>query len=152
MRLSIKLTGLNASLASLELVSVKLRKKILRRAFTKAARIVAKRAKSKLPSKSTRTYTVNRTQRTYQRYGLLKKSIGSKVRTNRKTGDVYVVIGPRRGFKEQGRNPEKYAHLVEYGTRHSKAHPFLRPALIETKQQIIELIKNEILSGILSGR
>lgn len=152
MKVAIKLTGLNTALASLDLVSTKLRKRILRRAFTKAARIVAKKAKSKLPNKSTATYTTNQTQRIYQRYGLLKKSIGSKVRTNRKTGDVYVVIGPRKGFKENGRNPEKYAHLVEYGTRHSKARPFLRPALKESKQQIIELIKNEIFSGILSGR
>jgi HK97 gp10 family phage protein len=72
--------------------------------------------------------------------GALKKSIGHKVRVYKRA--VVAIVGPRDGFRERigtvsrGKNkgkpiynnPSKYAHLVELGTRHSKAQPFLRPA------------------------
>lgn len=72
--------------------------------------------------------------------GLLKRSIGTVVRT--KKGIQTAVTGPRRGFKvpayvsTRGKNKGKvtykiatrYGHLVEFGTSHSKAQPFVRPA------------------------
>jgi len=57
--------------------------------------------------------------------GLLRKSLGKKMVTY-KNGGVICVVGPRRGFKQvidgKPRNPTKYAHLVEYGT---KPHPIV---------------------------
>lgn len=60
-----------------------------------------------------------------KRYGVLRKSLGSRRKTYRNTSTVYVAVGPRAGFKrsitEGGRtfnvNPVNYAHLVEFGTR-----------------------------------
>jgi HK97 gp10 family phage protein len=46
------------------------------------------------------------------------------------------------GVYHEGREPEKYAHYVEYGTEASPAQPFLRPAFMQAegifKQRLIE--------------
>lgn len=72
--------------------------------------------------------------------GLLKKSLGAVIRQRK--GVVLAVAGPRSGFKvalgkvtrgpNKGatvyKNPTRYAHLVEFGTVHSAAKPFMTPA------------------------
>ncbi len=85
--------------------------------------------------------------------GLLARSIGLTVRRVRKKGNAinrYTArVGARSGFrvtvgtnKKTGRpivkDPTKYAHLVEYGTSHSAAKPFIRPALEANESAIIE--------------
>lgn len=81
--------------------------------------------------------------------GLLIRSIGLNVRTVR--GVTSVRVGPRRGFREEvertnhrtGKketmisDPSNYSHLVEYGTSHSPAKPFLRPAVDSAKSEIL---------------
>lgn len=71
--------------------------------------------------------------------GQLKKSLGKKTKTYRGSGTTLVVIGPRQGFKNEttGRNPIAYSHLVELGTVHSAAKPFLRPALTQTSHSVV---------------
>jgi HK97 gp10 family phage protein len=89
---------------------------------------VARIAKAKAPKES----------------GLLKKSIGYRVRKVK--GVINARIGPRRGFRQEvprvgtdGKSrlvmsdPNNYAHLVELGTSHSPAQPFIRPALESAK-------------------
>lgn len=104
------------------------RNRIARPAIREASGEIRKKAKANAPKET----------------GLLKKSIKNVVRTG-KTG-VYAVIGPANGFKQEvvrdGRtvmsDPAKYAHLVEYGTTHSAAKPYLRPAYDTTpSEQII---------------
>lgn len=92
--------------------------------------------------------------------GLLIKSLGVNVRKGRSgaTKGIYTArIGPRKGFRQvvgirlSGKNagkpiyknPVKYAHLVELGTSHSAAKPFIRPA--------VESSKSEVLSEIAKG-
>jgi HK97 gp10 family phage protein len=70
------------------------------------------------------------------RYGFLKQAIDMKAST--KTGDVYVGIARGAKFPIPGTKhfngksdiarPSNYAHLVERGTEHARAKPFLRPA------------------------
>jgi len=99
------------------------RNKIVRPAINEAASKINKKAKALVIEET----------------GLLRKSIGVKRATKR--GVVFAVVGPRHGFKREVErtlpsgdrasvlaNPTKYAHLVEFGTRHSPPHPFLRPA------------------------
>ena len=86
--------------------------------------------------------------------GLLLKSLGVNVRKGRTgaTKGIYTArIGPRKGFrkvvgvrasgKREGKqiykDPAKYAHLVELGTSHSAAQPFIRPAVDSAKSQIL---------------
>jgi hypothetical protein len=95
--------------------------------------------------------------------GMLKKSIGSKVGVNRKTGQVYAMAGPRRkkempevkAFNPWTQKmvrviPSKYAHLVERGfnlkirgrvVKRIPGQPFLRPSFDEAKGQINEETK-----------
>lgn len=81
--------------------------------------------------------------------GLLQKSIGLSVKTIK--GVTSVRVGPRsmrqtvtRTNKKTGKkyqeiaDPNKYSHLVEYGTAHSPAKPFIRPAIDETQDQILD--------------
>jgi HK97 gp10 family phage protein len=142
----VKVSGHRELKRELEAVPEKIQRKALRAGQTKASRIVIKEARAKVPV----------------RFGLLKKSIGRRSKTYRKTGVVLSVIGPRRGFKKKregsgrksrlGRwlarrglikskvrhdDPAKYAHLVEYGTVRSAPKPFLRPAYEHNRSRII---------------
>jgi HK97 gp10 family phage protein len=84
--------------------------------------------------------------------GLLTKSIGLNVKKVK--GQLTARIGPRAGFRATVRrsrkdrfgktfhrmevaNPLHYAHLVEFGTSHSSAQPFIRPAIEQTKDQVV---------------
>ena len=83
--------------------------------------------------------------------GLLEKSISLRV----KNGTARV--GPARGLRQEvtrtdkrtGRkykemaDPNNYSHLVEYGTSHSAAKPFIRPA--------IDSASGEVLAAMASG-
>ena len=88
--------------------------------------------------------------------GLLKKSLGVTVK-KRRAGVMTSRIGPRSGFKgkslgmklskkgktkgtvtERFANPVNYAHLVEYGTSHSAAKPFIRPAIEASKGEVVD--------------
>ena len=80
-----------------------------------------------------------------KRFGILKKSIGKKVKLYSKNRVVWGAVGVRSGFKTYiaGRNinPRKYAHIVEFGAKPhrigSRMHPgtpathFLERALKE---------------------
>jgi HK97 gp10 family phage protein len=97
----------------------KVQRKVTRKAMNAAANPIVKAAKLKAPSES----------------DLLKQSIGKKVATGKTTGSITAIIGPRRDvqgeYNGEKRVPANYAHLVELGTEHSAAEPFLRPAFDE---------------------
>ena len=108
------------------------RNRIVRPAVSAAATKINKKAKS---------LAVEET-------GLLKKSIG--IRRFTKRGAIFAVVGPRHGFKQDVQrtapsgeivtvtsDPTKYAHLVEFGTKHSSPNPFLRPAYDSTPSERI---------------
>jgi len=81
--------------------------------------------------------------------GLLKRSIGKKVKAYKWSGTVWGGVGPRVGYKKQmpdgsWRNPTKYAHLVELGTVGLAARPFLRPALDTNRQKAMGILATEI--------
>lgn len=88
--------------------------------------------------------------------GILKRSLGRKIKVFAKDSTAVGIVGPRSSFrmkktkidgrvvrvrvatgigkqvvrhgKEQFAWPSKYSHLVEKGTRRSRAFPFLTPA------------------------
>lgn len=66
--------------------------------------------------------------------GNLIESIGLRSSPIARKGRLYAIVGPRRKFTKQNpdgkgtRTASKYGHLVEYGTAHSSAKPFMRPA------------------------
>lgn len=113
-----KVTGTKELDKALRMLPEELQKRAYTAVLTAGGRIIANKAKEKVREQS----------------GLLKKSLGIKLRSKGKT--PYVVIGARRGmggeYNGKFRNPTKYAHLVERGTVHSSAYPFLRTAVDES--------------------
>jgi HK97 gp10 family phage protein len=111
--------------------------------------------------------------------GALIDSIGMRIKRKTMGRGVFGVVGPRRGFRRpDGRDPVKYAHLVEFGhytaaksgvtpaalsrgtkgkslrrgTLYAQAYvlakPFLRPAWQEVKSSLPKIVAEEIGNGI----
>lgn len=86
--------------------------------------------------------------------GMLKNSIAFNVKYFR--GSYSARVGPRAGIKEQVgtysrgkkvgqpkyKNPSKYSHLIEFGTAHSAAQPFLRPAMESSRNEVVSAMLN----------
>jgi HK97 gp10 family phage protein len=133
-----KVDGLEDLKRALAGVDGRVRKKALRKGVNAAAGVILKRARQKVPV----------------RLGLLKKSLGRKVKVYRKEGAVVGIVGPRTGFRRQvgttkdGRpvfeNPTQIAHLVEKGTRRSRAKPFMRPALEESRGDVSSAVAEAV--------
>lgn len=114
-----EIQGLAEVVATLKGLPAKLQRKIMRKALSKATKGTVAAARRLVPRET----------------GLLKKSIGRKVVTYKESGVLVVVIGPRKGFRQdvtrRGRgkpsiaDPVNYAHLVEFGT---KPHSLLKGA------------------------
>lgn len=120
-----RILGLDAIKRKLEALPEQLRRKAYRSALSSGARVIAKAAKRKVGKGES---------------GMLKKSIGIKYLPATTRSQALGLVGPKRGnggiYNGQRRNPTRYAHLVEKGTRHSAAKPFLRPAMIETQSEV----------------
>lgn len=48
-------------------------------------------------------------------------------------------------------SPTEYAKYQEYGTRHNRAHPFLRPAAEESREEVISLIAGAVKEASRTG-
>ncbi len=88
--------------------------------------------------------------------GTLRRSIGKKV-VAYKSFVVWGGVGPRKGMqywtvdpdaKSGFRKPTKYAHLIEFGSRHAGAKSFLRPALDEQRGAAYQATKDSALKGV----
>jgi len=108
----------------LQMLAASAQRRVVRPAANKAWTPVNKEAKRRCPVET----------------GALKRSIGKRTQTYPRLGVVRVDVGARTGKKyhTEGpdgrmRKPTKYAHWVEFGTAHSSAKPFLRPAF-DTKR------------------
>ena len=94
-------------LKNLEKLPEKVQKRVVKGAVRAAAKPIVKEARRLVPVRT----------------GNLKKSIGVNARRSDKT-TVRVSISPRKG----GRYDGFYGHFVEFGTKNSAPHPFMRPA------------------------
>lgn len=86
------------------------------RAVHKGMKLVERDAKARVPVRT----------------GRLKRSIAIHKIT---MGEYVVSAGDRDAF---------YAHMIEYGTVHHAARPFLTPAFESNKVEMRALIKNEL--------
>lgn len=75
------------------------------------------------------------------RYGFLRNHIDMRV--NRKTGSGVVGVTKGAETTPDGHlaNPRKYAHLVEFGTIHSEARPFMIPSAEEQRGPFLQRCK-----------
>jgi len=123
----------------LRAMPLKVQKSVLRSAMSKAATPVLQRARQLSPNRS----------------GLLKKSLGKKIKSY-KSGTVVVAIGPRMktiGFVAGKKHvPGRIAHLVEQGhegPRPAPPHPFLGPAFRSTKSQALDVAQSALAAGVV---
>jgi HK97 gp10 family phage protein len=109
-----------------------LRNKIIRIAINKAASTVKSQVISNAP----------------QRTGSLKKSIRIKVKNYRAKNVWVAIVGASSKYKRTKKKkiiiPVFYAKLVETGTKHSPARPYLKPALAQKQQAYIETLRAKI--------
>lgn len=150
--------GLEETIKRLDGLKRRVKNTILRKAMRRATAIVLKAARGNCPKDT----------------GLLRKSLGSKVKAYRQSGVVVGLVGPRKGFKQEvtrkggGKmqaDPVRYAHLVEFGrkevtttktvlsdgttvfgrsVRMVPPRPFLRPAWDQNKAAVREVIANTV--------
>lgn len=75
--------------------------------------------------------------------GTLKKSIVS-IQRKAQGGQITFSVTPSKGKPNDG----WYAHFVEFGTSHSSAKPFLRPAFDQSNNESLEASKRYIANRI----
>ncbi len=137
------------------------RNKIVRPTLAKAARVVVKDARKRVPKDT----------------GALRRSLTSIIRTS-KSGNLYAVVGPETGIKKDRKTgaktktafgkwlekqgienrPANYAHLVERGHvaagwnkgRAVPPHPFLKPALTASMAEIRQIIRDGLREGLVA--
>jgi len=159
----ITLFGERILIDNIQRLTTKGQRTILRKSMAKGAKIVEKRAKQLAPvgkghlrasikSKVTRLITgrvyvdpnyIAAKTKDSQEY--VVKLRGKTVARNRALRASYLRYAKREGHKLI--IPVKYAHFVEFGTRKSKAHPFMRRAVDETKEQVVSVIYDEFNKG-----
>lgn len=135
-----EIEGVRDLVKQLETLQTKVRKKTLRKMVTGMAKVVNKGMKRRAPR---RTKT-------------LSKSIGQRVKVYRQSGNTVAIVGPRKGFAQviehEGKaikvNPEKYAHLVEFGTKHSRAKSFARATIEEDRHAILSAAAGAVREGL----
>ena len=120
----------------------KIRGRIMRDAFKKAAKPVVKTMKNEVPKRlpSPRTADVREADPTLKE---LKKSIGSVIKTYRNTGTTVAVIGPRIGDKYLASvNPYKnhnrlttIAVGIERGWNNRGINRFVRRGYLSARRQ-----------------
>jgi len=124
-----------------------LQQKIVVRATRKAALLIKKEAKNRVPIRT----------------GLLKKSIGiAKAKKKDTPSDItrfYIIPKSVIRFTKKitvngqsGKLKAKiyayHAHFVEFGTKKMTAEPFLLPAAKATKMQVVSTFKEELYGQI----
>lgn len=73
--------------------------------------------------------------------GALQKSLGYRVWQKKRGFVGGAVIGARSGScGREGRQPRFYLHMLEYGTSHSKAQPFMRAAFMASANSAMDRI------------
>lgn len=138
-KVDFKFDGLAEVLGNLKTLPLKVRRSAARKATGKGAAIIRKKAKA-IVMRSDDPETGRR----------IADNIGQRFRSRyfRETGDTMVSVGVLSG---KGRIPKgnpdtgrkgntPHWHLLELGTEHSKAQPFLRPAASESVSEVFNTV------------
>jgi len=148
MKVEMKLHGLDGVLQTLQSLPAEIVSKRggpVKTALARGARYLRDRAKDNLQAAISQEHD--------ESTGLLlqnvvasrgKKPIGSK-------GEKYLVRVRRKTYARQGKETvttRKTAALMEYGSSQQPARPWLRPAVHQHGQQVIEQVSADVLRGI----
>lgn len=113
----------------LNAVADSIAKKALRSAARKAMNAVRQEARDNAPEET----------------GLLDKNFG--LLTRAKDGEVSAKVGIRGGAKENDSTPF-YFRFLEFGTQDMQARPFLRPALENNAEAVIQTVADELRKAL----
>lgn len=140
---SVRIEGLSELAKKLQAMGVDMTNVTSRKATGVAAGIVEKAAQQRVPVKT----------------GLLRSQIITKripAGQAKSLGATSIhVVTVRQGTKKrkgkQDRGSAPHAHLVEHGTAHSAAQPFLRPALDESvgaaATAMADVVRNRVMNA-----
>ena len=117
--------GMPQAIRQFRELSQKVQRDVLRKAIRSAARIVVKDARNRVPVDT----------------GALRKAVGSSVKIGGNGLFAVASVGVRR--RQKGA-PARRAHLIEFGSQHNAAHPFLRPALVSQKDQVAKQFSEQV--------
>lgn len=75
-------------------------------------------------------------------------TVGGRLR-----GEIYSTEPQRSGSRAEAWviSPTEYAKHQEFGTRHNRAHPYLRPALDESREEIVSRIAAAVREASRTG-
>jgi len=123
----IEFKGLKELNRAIQRLPEELQKRAYRSVITTGARVIASHARKNIST---------------ERTGLLKKSIGVKAIVSKGANSgALAIIGPKRRVQGEYKGkrviPANYSHLVEYGTSHSAAKPFIRPAIDSSGSKVM---------------
>lgn len=113
-------------------ITAKIEKRAMNR-LHKAGEVVAAKARQKVPIG--KDVPQGRGKWSKRESGALKRTIRVVRLYNDPKQNIRVYAGNREGGVF-------YAHFVEYGTVKMKAKPFMRPALNESKSEIMNIMEN----------
>ena len=106
--------------------------RVMRPAISKALNPVKRQAKQNV--------------KPHKESGLLNKAISKKAggrrRSSKAWGKVYIKSKPSV-WNGKKRNPVRYAHFLEFGTRKARAYPFLRTAIASSKATVGAILTKE---------
>ncbi len=130
------LQGDKALMRTLDRLPAAMQRRVVRPGVRAALSPINKAAKRKAPKET----------------GLLKKSIGVKMKSFNRTGVIWGAVGVRKGFRKvidgKPRDPRRYAHLAEFGTETVPARSFMRGAFDENKGKAFGILKTKIMLGL----
>lgn len=122
MSVSITVTGIEELKAAINALPQATGKAVIRRILKKHAQTIAARARQLVPVKS----------------GRLARSLRVTIVPGETASEIAAFVGTR----------VFYGRFQEFGTQHQPPHAFLRPALDETKQQVLDGIRADLWAEI----
>jgi hypothetical protein len=129
----VKITGFRGIGKAIESLEKKAGKKVIRKGVTKGSQVYTKALKERAPKQT----------------GLLKKSLGQRIKSYKGGRTVVGLSGPRSGFKKEVevkirnkkgtriiarkkevRDPRKYAHITE------AKRPWMKPTFVARQREV----------------
>ena len=163
MSVTVRIDGLAALDRALGELPKATARNVLVRTLKKAAQPIADEARRLAPvspgggalrdsiaaSSRVKNKTGNAEYSAAMREGLGKEAARSALLAARKANKgqgsfAQMFVGPARGS-----GVIRYAHIVEFGSIRTAPHPFMRPAWDSTKDQALNIIKNELGNEII---
>ena len=135
----------------------KLAVRVIQKAMKGAGKVTVKKAKQLVPvregflKKSIRLKTKKPKQFEYlvTVYLTVKKGVGREwvgldAKARRKKAAGQVLLGSDYKYVKRAKYSHMYAYQIEFGTSKSKAQPYMRPAIEQTKPEFYSALRSEI--------